>query len=90
MVEKNSIKNDYKFWITVILLVFICGLQIINLHKLNRISHKERWANRVDRLIYNKFPIRQPIKTKKMSNIKEKSKNIQKNNNIQKSNTAIQ
>lgn len=57
--EKSQFKSDYKFWTIVLLLVFIACVQVVSLHKINKILCRERWANRIDKVIYNSTPMRE-------------------------------
>jgi len=54
MSEKNvqtSKKGDYKFWIIFILLLIICSLQFINLHKMNKMFCRKMSSNKIERMM---------------------------------------
>ena len=70
MTEKNidseKREKDLRYFLVVLLLLVICCLEFIHIYKLNKITHKHHWMNRIENMVDKDFKHKKPMDIRSM------------------------
>ena len=93
MTEKNidneKREKDLKYFLVVLLLLVICCLEFIHLYKLNKITHKHHWMNKIENMFDRDFRHKKPMDTKSMQQNTNKIREDLKNKMQQAQNSQM-
>lgn len=93
MTEKNidneKREKDLKYFLVVLLLLVICCLEFIHLYKLNKITHKHHWMNKIENMFDRDFRHKKPMDIKSMQQNTNKIREDLKNKMQQAQNSQM-
>lgn len=93
MTEKNidneKREKDLKYFLVVLLLLVICCLEFIHLYKLNMITHKHHWMNKIENMVDRDFRHKKPMDIRSMQQNANKIREDLKNKMQQAQNSQM-
>ena len=93
MTEKNidseKREKDLKYFLVVLLLLVICCLEFIHLYKLNKITHKHHWMNKIENMVDRDFRHKKPMDIRSMQQNANKIREDLKNKMQQAQNSQM-